>query len=387
MKKIEDGFAGLSADDGSKQAALDNIEVWLKDKEFEPYKAQILDLVEREEFELLLDSFYKVIPFGTGGRRGPVGIGPNRINPWTVASSAQGHSCYLLEKFGANVRERGVVLAYDVREYPDTGIYSDKIPNPIKGITSRKLAEEAARVYAANEIKVYIFDDVRSTPELSFAIRYLNAVSGDVFSASHNPKTDNGKKVYDENGGQLVPPFDQELADIVNGVNEIKRMDFDEACERGLVVSIGKHVDEAYLRATTSRALTHERDVVVVYSPLHGVGGTSVYKTLKRLGFKVVYDEKTKTPDGAFPNTLALNPEEEKSFETLFETGAVVGADLLINSDPDADRLGICVRTEAGYEYLNGNEIGAVLTGFVLGELSLQGRLPENPNKPEKHWL
>ena len=381
VAEIEEGFRELHAGDQFKQEALRNIEVWLNDDEFEPYREQILDLVERKEFELLLDSFYQVLPFGTGGRRGPVGIGTNRINPWTIAASAQGHSDYLVKQYGEDARKRGVVLAYDVRKYPDTGLYSNELPNPVKGITSKDLAVVAAQVYAANGIKVHLFDGIRTTPELSFAVRYLKAVAGDMFSASHNPKTDNGKKVYEHSGGQLIPPFDQELADTVNHVTEIRRMDFDEACKRGLIASIGDEIDNAYLRETTSKALTDERDVVVVYSPLHGVGGTSVYETLKRVRFDVVYDEKTKTPDGGFPHVKfnIPNPEVEESFETLFETGEAIGADVLINSDPDADRLGICVKTDTGYEYLNGNEIAAVLTGFILSELSSQGKLPGNP--------
>ena len=379
--RVEEGFRKLHIGKQFKQEALSNIKVWLNDAEFGPYREQLLDLVEREDFELLLDSFYQVIPFGTGGRRGPVGIGTNRINPWTIAASAQGHSDYLVKQYGADARKLGVVLAYDVRRYPDTGIYNSELPNPVEGITSKDLAVEAARVYAANGIKVYLFDDVRTTPELSFAVRYLKAVAGDMFSASHNPKTDNGKKVYEHNGGQLIPPFDQELADTVNGVTEIKRMDFYEACKRGLIVSIGGKIDNAYLMETASKTLTNERDVVIAYSPLHGVGGTSVYETLKRVGFDVVYDEKTKTPDGGFPHVKfnIPNPEVEESFETLFETGEAIGADVLISSDPDADRLGICVKTDAGYEYLNGNEIGVVLTKFILSELSSQGKLPEKP--------
>ena len=381
LKKIEEGFGKLHTGEQFKREALRNIEIWLSDDEFKPYRQQLIDLIKREEFDLLLDSFYKVIPFGTGGRRGPVGIGTNRINPWTIAASAQGHSDYLLEEHKEEARERGVVLAYDVRKYPDTGIYNDELPNPVKGITSKDLAIVAAQVYAANRIKVYLFDDIRTTPELSFAVRYLKAVAGDMFSASHNPRTDNGKKVYEHNGGQLIPPYDQKLSDTVNRVTYIKRMDFDEARKNGLIVSIGKEIDDAYLTETTSKALTNERDVVIVYSPLHGVGGTSVYKTLKKAGFNVVYDEKTKTPDGDFPNVKfnIPNPEVRESFDTLFVTGEAIGADVLISSDPDADRLGICVKTDAGYEYLNGNEIGIILTKFILSELSAQGKLPENP--------
>jgi len=381
IAKIEKGFKNLNAGEEFKQEALRNIEVWLDDDEFEPYREQILDLIKRKEFELLLDSFYQVIPFGTGGRRGPVGIGTNRINPWTIAASAQGHSDYLMKQYSEDARKRGVVLAYDVRVYPETHIYSDELPNPVKGITSKGLAVVAAQVYAANGIKIYLFDDIRTTPELSFAVRYLKAVAGDMFSASHNPKTDNGKKVYEHNGGQLIPPFDQELADMVNRVTRIKRMDLDEACETGLVISIGDEVDRAYLKETTAKTLIDERDAVIVYSPLHGVGSTSVHETLQRLGFNVVYDKKTEKPDGGFSNVRfnIPNPEVQESFETLIETGTTLGADVLISSDPDADRVGICVRTGAGYEYLNGNEIGIVLVQYILSELSAQGKLPENP--------
>jgi phosphoglucomutase/phosphomannomutase len=381
LAEAKEGFRELHVGNSFKEEALRNIRNWLNEDEYEPYKKQLLDLIKRKKFELLLDSFYQVLPFGTGGRRGPVGIGTNRINPWTIAASAQGHSDYLLEKYGEDAPKRGIVLAYDVRRYPDTGLYNNELPNPVRGLTSKELAVEAARVYAANGIKVYMFDGIRTTPELSFAVRHLKAMAGDMFSASHNPKTDNGKKVYEENGGQLIPPFDQELADTVNRVTEVKRMNFHEACRRGSVLSIGKEVDDAYLTETTSKVLTNERDVVVAYSPLHGVGSTSVYETLKRVGFDVVYDEKTKTPDGGFPHVKfnIPNPEVEESFETLVETGEAIGADILINSDPDADRLGLCVKTDTGYQYLNGDEIAIVLTKFILSELSSQGRLPRRP--------
>lgn len=382
IEKIRAGFKELTVEKDLKKTALCNIEEWLEKEEFIPYREQIHYLADKENFDELLDCFYQVISFGTGGRRGTVGIGTNRINPWTIAASAQGHSEYLLKEYKKNAKERGVVLAYDVRIYTDSKkIYNNEKPNPVMGMTSKDLAIEAVKVYAANGIKVYLFDDIRTTPELSFAIRHLNAVSGDMFSASHNPKTDNGKKVYEHNGGQLIPPDDQELVNIVKNVTDIKRMCYKKACDDGLIVSIGCEVDKAYLKETTSRTLTNERDVTVVYSPLHGVGGTSVYKTLKRVGFNVIYDEKTKTPDGNFPNIKynIPNPEVEESFETLYESGAAVNADVLISSDPDADRLGICVKTDTEYRYLNGNEIGVVLVKFILSELSSQNKLPKNP--------
>ena len=164
----------------------------------------------------MLQAFYLVIPFGPGGRRGPVGIGPNRINPWTIQSSAQGHAQYLIQQHGEAARQRGIVLTYDVRRFTDTRHYAADRPNPVRDLDGRRLAMAAAEVYAANGIPVYLFDDVRSTPQLSFTIRRLNCISGDMFSASHNLPTDNGKKIYDQFGGQLIPPEDQALVDEVS---------------------------------------------------------------------------------------------------------------------------------------------------------------------------
>src|SRR5512147_2375949 len=234
MKKARDGFSGLDVSEKVKSAALTHLETWLTDPVFAEYVPQIHYLIEAGKWDVLLDSFYQVIPFGTGDRRGPVGIGPNRINAWTIQASAQGHSQYLLKNYGPEAAKRGVVMTFDVQQYTQTGVYDDARPNPVKDLDGRRLAEAAAEVYAANGIKTYLFETPRSTPELSFAIRHLNAVSGDMFSASHNLPTDNGKKVYDEFGGQLIPPHDQALVDeVTRNVTGIRRMPFDEACRQG----------------------------------------------------------------------------------------------------------------------------------------------------------
>ena len=189
----------------------------------------------------MLDAFYQVIPFGTGGRRGLVGIGPNRINTWTIQASAQGHSQYLIKMFGEEAQKRGVVLTYDVRKYTQKGIYDDSAPNPVMDLDGKKLAIAATEVYAANHIKVFMYNEARSTPQLSFTIRHLKAISGDMFSASHNLPTDNGKKVYDQHGGQLIPPDDQNLVDeVTQKVKEIKTVDFEQARACGLMELSGK---------------------------------------------------------------------------------------------------------------------------------------------------
>jgi phosphoglucomutase len=249
LEKAKKGFETLDLPENFKIDALDRLETWLTDEMFAAYVPQIDHLIASGQWEFLLDSFYQVIPFGTGGRRGLVGVGPNRINPWTIQASAQGHSQYLIKAQGESARQRGLVLAYDVRRFTDTGRYDPDRPNPVKDLDCRQLAEAAARVYAANGIKVYLFDSTRSTPELSFAIRHLGAVSGCMFSASHNLPTDNGKKVYDQYGGQLIPPHDQDLVDeVTRNVSVIRTLDLEAAGEQGLLVKIGHEVDDAYQR-------------------------------------------------------------------------------------------------------------------------------------------
>src|SRR5210317_1345327 len=292
--KAKDGFNTLDVSEKYINSALKWLDVWLTDQAFSEYVPQIQYLIENGRWNFLLDSFYQVIPFGTGGRRGLVGIGPNRINTWTIQASAQGHSQYLIKVFGEEAKKRGVVLTYDVRKYTQKGTYDDSASNPVMDLDGRKLAKAAAKVYAANHIKVYMYEEVRSTPQLSFTIRHLNAISGDMFSASHNLPTDNGKKVYDQYGGQLIPPDDQNLVDeVTQNVKEIKTVDFDQARAGGLIELIGKEVDEAYYNAVCPVSLSEERDLKIVYSPLHGTGLTSVYPIFKKLGFDVTLDPAT----------------------------------------------------------------------------------------------
>ncbi len=376
--KIKAGFATLDLNPKYADSALKWIKIWVTEPEFEEYVPQIEFLVESGKWEFLLDSFYQVIPFGTGGRRGPVGIGPNRINMWTIQASAQGHSQYLIKEYGEKVKEKGVVLAYDVRKFSQKGIYNDEIPNPVMNLGCRDLAIAAARVYGANGIKVYIFDGVRSTPELSFAIRYLGAISGDVFSASHNPPTDNGKKIYDSFGGQLIPPHDQILVDeVTKNVSEIKTLPFDDLVENGLVEYIGEEVDNAYYKAVCHLSLSNERDIKILYSPLHGTGLTSVYPSLKSLGFDITLDPKTSNMSGAFENVTfnIPNPEVVESFGVSIPFARETGADIILSTDPDADRIGVMVKHNGEWKFLNGNEIGILLTDYVISQYKDSGKL------------
>ncbi len=360
LKNIEKGFAKLDISKKYQTAALKNIKKWLTDDTFANYQAQIYHLIKKGEFNLLLDSFYQVIPFGTGGRRGPVGVGTNRINPWTIMASAQGHAEYLIKNH-KDAKNRGIVVAYDVREYPDTGIYDNSITNPVKGLTSKQLASYASDVYTANGIKIYLFKEITTTPELSFAIRHLNAIAGVMISASHNPKEDNGKKVYSSDGGQLIPPHDELLADTVNAVKTINDKE-----NKSLLEKIGEDINKAYISETTKLSnYPDQRDINILFTPLHGVGASNVAKTLKQLGFKITIDEKTKTPDGGFPNVKfnIPNPEVPESFETCYVDN---NADIILATDPDADRMGVSVKHKNKWHYLNGNQIGIIALASLL---------------------
>jgi phosphoglucomutase/phosphomannomutase len=382
LTKAKDGFNTLDVSKKYVDAALEWLEVWLSDPMFSEYVHQIHYLIENERWNFLLDAFYQVIPFGTGGRRGLVGIGPNRINTWTIQASAQGHSQYLMNMFGDEAKQRGVVLTYDVRKYVQKGIYDDSAPNPVMDLDGRQLAIAAAEVYAANQIKVYMYDETRSTPQLSFTIRHLNAVSGDMFSASHNLPTDNGKKVYDQYGGQLIPPDDQNLVDeVTQNVKEIKTMAFEKAKTQGLIEIVGDAIDEAYYAAVLPVSLSKERNLKMVYSPLHGTGLTSVYPILKKLGFNVTLDAATSNLSGAFENVTfnIPNPEVVESFDHSLPFAKEMDADILLSTDPDADRIGVMVKHNGNWRFLSGNEIGVILSQYAISKFKAQGRLnPDN---------
>ena len=382
VAQAKDGFKTLDVSEKYINSALKWLEVWLSNDTFTDYVPQIQYLIDNGKWNFLLDSFYQIIPFGTGGRRGLVGIGPNRINTWTIQASAQGHSQYLIKAFGEAAKKRGVVLTYDVRKYTQKGIYDDSLPNPVMDLDGKQLAVAAAEVYAANNTKVYMYDTVKSTPQLSFTIRHLNAVSGDMFSASHNLPTDNGKKVYDQYGGQLIPPDDQNLVDeVTQNVKKIKTMDFDQAQAQGIIEFIGEEVDEAYFNAVCPVSLSDERNLKIAYSPLHGTGLTSVYPVFKKLGFDVSLDPATSNLSGAFENVTfnIPNPEVVESFDHSLPFAKEVDADILINTDPDADRIGVMLKHNGSWKFLSGNEIGIILTHYAISKYKSKGSLnPDN---------
>ena len=368
-QKAKAGFQSLPVGSVYVQQAVLFLDQWLTHEEFAEYVPQITHLIETERFEYLLDSFYQVIPFGTGGRRGEVGIGPNRINPWTIRASAQGHAQYLRKKYGEAAETRGVIFAYDVRQFFGHQFLNSDLPNPVLSLTSKDLAIAAAEVYAANGIPVRLFSDIRTTPEISFAIRHLGAVAGAMFSASHNPPNHNGKKVYDETGGQLVPPHDEELVrEVTEEVKELRRIPYAEAAAAGMITIVGEVVDEAYLEAAAGVSLSTARAVRIVYTPLHGCGLTSVYAVLGRLGFDVSLCPATSQPDGAFSRIMfnIANPEVVESFATTVPFANEKNADIILSSDPDADRIGIMVKHGGSWVFLSGNEIALILAEYAI---------------------
>lgn len=369
IQKTTVGFSKLAVGEHHKTNALGFIQEWITNPRYADYRPQIEHMIDHEYWEYLFDSFYQVIPFGTGGRRGEVGIGPNRINPITIEASAQGHSQYLIKQFGETTFTRGVVIAYDVREFFTNKYFDNNLPNPVQNLKGLDLAQSATQVYTANKIKTYIFPNVRTTPELSFAIRHLNAVGGAMLSASHNPPEHNGKKVFDQFGGQLIPPEDEILvAEVTQNVSAIKRLELTDARNQNLLVDVDVSVDQSYINAVANLSLSDQRDIKIAYTPLHGCGGTSVVKVLEQVGFIVDQDPKTSNPSGRFENVTfnIPNPEVEQSFDTTILFADQINADIILNSDPDADRIGIMAKHNGKWTFFNGNEIGVILADYAI---------------------
>jgi phosphoglucomutase len=379
LRRAIEGFETLPVPEEVRAAAAVHLERWLEGDGFAPYTPQIHWLIERKAWDVLLDSFYQVIPFGTGGRRGIVGIGPNRINPWTLSTSVQGHVEYLRERFPD--AELHVVIAYDVRVYRDrAGIYDLARINPVLGLSSRDLAELAARVYAANGVHAYIQrrGDSRymSTPELSFAIRHLRAHAGLNISASHNPPDDNGGKFYNHLGGQEIPPDDEAMVAQVERVSEVQLLSWQRAKDSGYLLPIGDRVHAAYIDHIASRSLTRSRSARVVYTPLHGTGLGTVLEVLRTLDFPVELVESQAASDGEFPTVpfRAPNPEVPRSMDIAVEQAVRSGADVVMATDPDADRIGAVVRHQGVWRFLSGNEIGTLVTYHALKYGKFKGR-------------
>lgn len=342
-------------------------ERWKNKENLDSELKSLLLEAEGNEKELE-DCFYKKLEFGTAGMRGEIGPGPNRMNVYTVRKASAGLAAYI----GANGKEakkRGVVIAYDSRH------------------KSPEFAMEAAKTLAENGVQTYVFDELRPTPELSFAVRELNAFAGIVITASHNPPEYNGYKVYGEDGAQLPPADADKLIGYVNAIeNELEIEAGDEAAltEKGLIKIIGEEIDQAYLDKLTSISvnpdLAKETEVKVIFTPLHGTANKSVRRGLKALGYEhVTVVPEQELPDPDFSTVSSPNPEEHAAFEYAIRLGEEKGADILIGTDPDADRLGVAVKDQEGrYAVLTGNQTGALLLHYLLSQKQQKGTLPDN---------
>ncbi len=383
---LAQGFADLSVADHYKPVAQANLTRWLTETTFAPYRPQLEWLVEQQQWSLLLDSFYRMLPFGTGGRRGPVGIGLNRFNPWTLALSVQGHIAYLRERYLE--RDLSIVMAYDVRVYNDLrGLYNPTLPSSLLGMTSRDFAQVAAGVYTANGMRVWMLPEdattYMSTPDLSFAIRYLKADAGLNISASHNHPDDNGGKFYNEQGGMEVPPHDEAMVHQVERVQHVDMPDFATAKATGLISWIDPEVHAAYVALNVEQSLAPTaRQARVVFTPLHGTSDTTVGAVLQQAGFQVDGVAEQACPDGTFPAVpyQAPNPEVPESMQMGMDLARQVAADVVMACDPDADRIGLCSRTaEGAYQFLTGNEIAVLVAHYKLDQLQRLGQLPAHP--------
>ena len=342
-------------------AALVNLERWLTDAALAAFVPDIEALAASKSWDELEDAFATRLRVGTGGIRGPLGPGPNRINARTIGEAAQGLSAFI-DDYGAAAKEAGVVVGHEARRQ------------------SREFAELSCEVFAANGIRSHLFDGLRATPEVSFAVRHLGATSGVQITASHNPRTDNGFKFYWSDGGQVVPPHDALFMQLVTDVDEVLRMPLVEAKAKGLVSAIGAEVDEAYLGAVRGLAAEESRSAKVVFSPMHGAGSTNVLAVLRAEGFDVTVVPEQAEPDEGFPTAAGdiINPEFHEVMELPVKLAEDIGADVAICADPDADRIGVAARTDWESDrvsILTGNQVGAALTHHILSRRRDAGEL------------
>lgn len=342
---------------------------WLQNPYFDEATKEELRAIADDEKEIE-DRFYRQLEFGTGGLRGVIGAGTNRMNIYTVRQATQGLANYIISQNG---QEKGVAIAYDSR------------------IMSPEFATEAALCLNANGIKTYRFTSLRPTPELSFAVRKLGCIAGIVVTASHNPREYNGYKVYWEDGAQITPPHDKNiLAEVtkVTSFDLVKTMEKADAVAAGLYQEIDTEIDEAYMEELKKQSIHPEvisemaKDFTIVYTPLHGTGNIPVRRVLKELGFEKVYvvPEQEK-PDGTFPTVAYPNPESPKAFELALALAKEVDADIVLATDPDADRLGVyCKDTKSGnYVSFTGNMSGMLIAEYILKERTATDTMPENP--------
>lgn len=338
------------AKDNTKQ----NIEAWLNGNYDQETKNEILKM-QKDDPTALSDAFYTTLEFGTGGLRGILGVGTNRMNKYTVGFATQGLANYLMKEVKKNIK---VAISFDSRNF------------------SPEFADIAANILSANDIQVFLFDSLRPTPELSFAVRHLQCSAGIMITASHNPKEYNGYKVYWNDGGQLVPPHDKNVISEVNKISDVNQVKW--TGNPKLIRKIGKDIDKVYLTMVNRLSLNPEivkegSDLCIVYTPLHGTGISVVPQALSDFGFKNVHIvEQQAITDGNFPTVKSPNPEEHAALELAIEKAKAVNAEIVLATDPDADRVGIAVRKPDGeYQLFNGNQTATLLFHYVLSQTKI----------------
>jgi phosphoglucomutase len=344
----------------SEVLVLEKAQKWTKPPFDKETRSKVEDLIKSDRKELI-DAFYRELEFGTGGLRGIMGVGTNRMNIYTVGMATQGLCNYLNKQF-KNQHEIRVAIAFDSRN------------------NSKSFAEIASKIFSANNIKVYLFDALRPTPELSFTIRTLKCQCGIVITASHNPKEYNGYKVYWEDGGQIVPPHDRGIISEVQNIKDIAEVKFEG--NNNLIQIIGNEMDEIYLNTLSSLSLSPElikkhKNLKLVYTPIHGSGVNLVPRVLKKFGFEnIISIPEQNIIDGNFPTVASPNPEESATLKLALDKAAETNADLIMATDPDADRVGIGVKNNDGkFILLNGNQAASILVYYILRMWKEKGKL------------
>lgn len=345
------------------QATQNRINQWLSPQYDSDTVASVQKLIDNNQETELIDSFYKELEFGTGGLRGLMGVGSNRINKYTIGKATQGLANYLIEQF-PNEKLK-VAVSYDSRN------------------NSQNFGRLVADVFSANGIQVYLFEQLRPTPVLSFAVRHFGCQGGVMLTASHNPKEYNGYKAYWNDGGQLVAPHDTNVIDRVNAIASVSEIQFQ--ADPSHITLVDESFDDIYIQANKSlsinpEAIAAQNDLKIVFSSIHGTGITVVPKMLEAWGFTNIHIvQEQATPDGNFPTVIYPNPEEEEAMSMAKYKGQQIDADVILATDPDADRVGLAVKNNEGeIQLLNGNQIGSLLIYYVLSAKKEQGQLKEN---------
>jgi len=345
----------------TNEEILAKAQAYVKSEKHPTFRGEVEKLIAEKNFDELSDRFFKDLEFGTGGLRGVIGGGYNRLNSYTIQKATQGLATYVVQQ---KIQNPSAVIAYDSRNYSDL------------------FALEAAKVLAGNGIKVYLFSSLRPTPELSFAVRELKATTGIVVTASHNPSKYNGYKVYWNDGCQVTPPHDDAIVALANSVTKINAADNNSP----MIVKIDEEIDKKYIDMVKKLCIRPDlikekgKSVKVVYTPLYGAGKMPVSRALSEMGIDVIWVEEQKEPNGNFPTTPKPNPEEKAALQLSLDLGKKVGADLILATDPDADRLGIAVPDENGeFVLITGNQLGALLSDYIFSSKKLLGTIPKKP--------